>query len=91
MRVVVFGDVRVARENVTRARPDGVDEQRGRWVPTFALTAEVGYGLTSNLALIATLGPEIALGRTTLAVRDAAIAELPRVVLFGGLGLRWSL
>ena len=90
-RLVLFGDLRIAREGVARTRTDGVEEERGRWLPTIALTTEAGLGLTGNLALIATLGPEIALGRTTLAVKDAPVAALPRVVLFGGLGLRWSL
>jgi len=90
-RIVLFGDLRIARDVLTRTRSDGVDEVRGRWLPAFALTAEASYGVTPSLGVIATFGPELALGRTTLAVRDAPVSSLPRVLLLAGLGLRWSL
>jgi hypothetical protein len=90
LRVVMYADVRVAREVVTRTRLDGVEEQRAHTLPYAALTGEAGYGFAPNFGLVLTLGAELALGRTTLTVRDSAVSSLPAISLTSGLGLRWS-
>jgi hypothetical protein len=90
LRFAVYGDFRVARETVTRTRFDGEEERRGRTLPYVALTGEAGLALARHLGVVITVGSEVALGRTTLAVRDSAVGSLPRVALVGGLGLRWA-
>lgn len=90
LRFALYGDVRVARETVTRTRFDGNDERRGHTLPYAALTGEAGLALARHLGVVLTAGAEVALGRTTLAVREAAVGSLPRVALVGGLGIRWA-
>ena len=89
-RVAVYGDVRLARELVTRTREDGADEHRAHTLPYVALTGEAGLSLAHHLAGIFTLGTEVALGRTTLTVKESIVSSLPAATLNIGLGLRWS-
>ena len=77
-----------AAGHLSVARSPTPTDKRGRWLPTLAVLGEVVGRLGQNAALFASIGPEWALGTTTVAQNGETVAVLPRLRALTSVGLR---
>lgn len=84
-------DLAALRLGVTRTRVAGAptsSDSLSRWVPDVALLGEIVGRLGGDAALYAAVGPEFALGTTTVTLNGAEIGALPRVRVTAAVGMR---
>lgn len=89
--VGVRADVLLLRHEMVHFSADDPDDvSRSRFLPGLDLLLEGGLRLADHAALVVALGPEIALGRTTIVVRGTEVGVVPPLRLCAEGGVRVS-
>jgi len=83
-------DVSALRFGVARATTSATasNDTRSRWLPDVAVLGELSSKLGGDASLFGAIGPDFALGTTTVALNGTSVSVLPRARLTGELGLR---
>ncbi len=79
-------DVAALRFGVARTTTS--TDTRSRWVPDLSVLGEISSKLGGDASLFGAIGPDFALGTTTVALNGASVSVLPRARLTSELGLR---
>ncbi len=78
----------VAAAHLSVARSTTPTDKQGRWLPSVAILPELIGRLGQSAAIFASIGPEWALGTTTVAQNGETVAVLPRLRALTAVGLR---
>ena len=76
--------------NVTRFSASGASTEKAKWLPGFDALAEVGLKVLGPFEMVASLGIEVALGRTILEVNQSETGSLPSLRGVAEVGIRLS-
>ncbi|MBL8719728.1 MAG: hypothetical protein JNL79_27310 [Myxococcales bacterium] len=80
--------VDVAALRLGVARTTTSSDNKSRWLPDVAVLGELSTRLGGDASLFGAIGPDFALGTTTVALNGTSVSVLPRARVTGELGLR---